>query len=99
MKKGIFEFNNGWCFATVNGRLAEIYFKEKYGIYGHCYVKRKEYSKGEQKIIDSDIQKYSFTYRKGYYIDKYRGTRQKIAATSKIFPRIKKFRQKNKKFK
>ena len=41
------KFNDGWCFAIVNGRLAEIHFDKKYGIYGHCYVKREKYSKRE----------------------------------------------------
>ncbi len=86
-------FGNGWSFATVNGRLAEIFFKEKYGIYGHCYVKRKEYNKGEQKMIDSDTQEYSFTYCKGYYIDKYRGTKHKIPTVSKIFPKIRRIKR------
>jgi len=58
-----------WCFAIVNGRLAEIFFdkKKKNGIWGHCYVKREKYSKAEQKMIDSDIKKCKFTYRKGNY--------------------------------
>ena len=58
MKKEIRKFNSGWCFAVVNGRLAEIYFDKKYGIYGHCYVKRNEFNKKEQKIINLDIKKY-----------------------------------------
>lgn len=50
------KFNSGWCFAIVNGRLAEIHFHKKYGIYGHCYVKREEYNKREQKMIGADIK-------------------------------------------
>jgi hypothetical protein len=72
MGKENIKFNSGWCFALVNKRLAEIYFDEKHGTYGHCYVKREEYSKREQKMIDSDIKKYQFVYRKGYYTDKIR---------------------------
>ena len=58
-KKGT-KFNSGWCFATMNGRLVEIYFNSKYGIYVHCYVERKEFNKRERKMIDSDIKKYQF---------------------------------------
>ncbi len=65
-------FNTGWCFAKINGRLAEIYFNKKDGIFGYCYIKREEYTKREQKMIDSDIKKHQFIYRKGYYIDKKR---------------------------
>lgn len=35
---------------------------------GHCYVKRSEYkTKYEQRMIDKDIKKYQFTYRKKQY--------------------------------
>ncbi|MBI2591726.1 MAG: hypothetical protein HYW34_03560 [Candidatus Brennerbacteria bacterium] len=84
------KFNNGWCFAIVNGRLAEIYFQKKYGAYGHCYVKRKKYrSKKEQKMIDADIKKFQFIYRKGYYIDKLTGIKSKIPKIEEVFPGIK----------
>lgn len=36
-----------WCFAIINGRLAEIYFNEtKKGpkFLGHCYVEKSEYT-------------------------------------------------------
>jgi len=92
LKKEIRKFNSGWCFAVVNGRLAEIYFDKKYGIYGHCYVKRNEFNKKEQKIINSDIKKYQFTYRKEYYIDKKRGTKQKVPGIYRVFPEIKKYK-------
>ncbi len=86
------KFNDGWCFAITNGHLAEIFFNKKYGIYGHCYVKREEYSKKEQAMIDSDIEKYQFVYRKGYYFDKKRGIKHKIPDIHKIFPEIKKYK-------
>jgi len=83
------KFNDGWCFAIVNGRLAEISFAKKYGIYGHYYVKREEYNKGEQKMIDADIKKCRFVYRKGYYIDKLTGVKSKAPKIEKVFPEIK----------
>lgn len=92
MKKEIIKFNNGWCFAVVNGRLSEIYFDKKYGIYGHCYVKREEYTKKEQKMITADIKKYHFVYRKGYYIDKKRGIKRKVPNIYKVSPEIKKYK-------
>lgn len=82
------KFNDGWCFATVNGRLAEISFQKKYGIYGHCYVKREEYSKREQKMIDADIKKFRFIYRKGYYLDKLTGVKSKVPKIEEVFPKI-----------
>ena len=72
------KFNNGWCFALINGRTAEIYFNEKVGPYAHCCIERKEYSKREQKMIDFDIKKHQFSYRKGYYFDKLKKIRYKI---------------------
>ena len=83
------KFNDGWCFAIVNGRLAEIHFDKKYGIYGHCYVKREKYSKREQKMIDTDIKKCRFFYQKGYYIDKLTGVKSKIPKIEEVFPEIK----------
>lgn len=67
-----------WCFAIVNGRLAEIYFNEtKKGIkfLGHCYVDRSEYkTKREQKWIDKDLVRHRFSYRnknyRGYFDNK-----------------------------
>ena len=64
------KFNNGWCFAIVNGKLAEIFFNEKKGIYGHCYVKKSEYkTKREQKMIEVDTGRYNFMYSNGVYKD------------------------------
>jgi len=93
MDKKKVKFNDGWCFAIVNGRLAEIYFDKKYGIYGHCYVKKREYTKRERKMIDSDIKKYRFIYRKGYYINKKLGIKQKIPHIVKVFPEIRKYKK------
>lgn len=60
-----------WCFAIVNGRLAEIFFDEVKGkprIRGHCYVKKEEYqTKQEQRWIGKDTVKFRFTWRKGKY--------------------------------
>ncbi|MBU0476426.1 hypothetical protein KKB68_00195 [Patescibacteria group bacterium] len=94
MKTGAKESNNGWCFAMINGRLAEIYFDKKQGIYGHCYVQRKEYTKKEKKMIDSDILKYQFVYRKGCYTDRKRKIKQKAITIDKVFPEIRKYRLK-----
>lgn len=79
-----------WCFAIVNGRLAEIHFQRKYGIYGHCYVEREEYSKREQKMIDADIKKCRFVYRKGYYTDRLTGIKSKAPKVEEVFPETKK---------
>ncbi len=61
----------GWCFAMLNGKLAEIHFKKKNGesiIWGHCYVKREEFkTKREQRMIDDDTKKVQLTWRKGVY--------------------------------
>lgn len=60
-----------WCFAIVNGKLAEIYFDQtKKGLknIGHCYVKKEDYkTKMEQKYIKEDTAKFRFVYRKGKY--------------------------------
>lgn len=59
-----------WCFATINGRLAEIYFedKPKLKFLGHTYIKNEDYtSKKEKLLIEKDLTKYRFTYRKGVY--------------------------------
>jgi len=87
-------FNSGWCFAIVNGKLAEIFFDKKFGIYGHCYVKLEEYNKREQRMIDADIKKYHFTYRNCYYYDQIRNIKQKKSAIEEVFPEIKKYRKK-----
>ncbi len=81
------QLKSGWCFAIVNNRLAEISFEKRYGIWGHCYVKREEYkTRQEQKWIREDTEKCRFTYRKGYYFDRIRGTKQKVPPRRKISP-------------
>ncbi len=62
----------GWCFAIINGRLAEIFFEpRKIGepkILGHAYVKREEYkTKKEQTYIREDTAKFRLSYRNGLY--------------------------------
>lgn len=89
-KKDNTKFNDGWCFAIVNGRLAEIHFKKGLGIWAHGYVKRSEFSKREQKMIDVDIKKYVFSYQKGFYYDKIRKLKHKVPNINKIFPDLKK---------
>ena len=60
-----------WCFAIINGRLGEIYFdkvKGKPKIWGHCYVKKEEFTnKEERKWLEIDTKKYHFVYRHGKY--------------------------------
>lgn len=61
-----------WCFTIINGRLAEIYFRKtaagKTEITGHCYVRRGDFkTKSEQGMIDQDIKRMHFTYRKGKF--------------------------------
>ena len=90
-KKNNIKFNDGWSFAIMNGRLAEIHFKKGLGIWAHAYVKRSEYStKKEQKMIDKDIKKCVFSYRKGFYYDKLRKLRYKVPNINKVFPNLKK---------
>ena len=72
MKKEIQKDGSWWSFGMINGKLAEFHFEIKKGkfyfTYGHCYVKREEFkTRREQKMIDEDIKKYQFTYRKGKY--------------------------------
>lgn len=88
-KKNDIRSYDGWSFAIVNGRLGEIHFVKNFGIWAHCYVKRSEFSKREQKMIDSDIKKCVFSYRKGYYYDKIRKIKYKVPRFNKIFPDIK----------
>jgi hypothetical protein len=68
---------NGWCFATINGRLGEIFFETAGGlssIFAHCYVDRKEFkTKQEQEMIDTDIKRNRFTYRNKKYTQKIKG--------------------------
>jgi len=58
---------SGWCFAVLNSKLAEIYFDKKKNVWGHCFVKRSEYTKREQKMIDADIKKVRFVYKNRKY--------------------------------
>lgn len=61
---------SAWCFALINGRLAEIYFivgGGVKGIYAHCYVKRSEFNKRENREIDRDIKKHRLVYRNKKY--------------------------------
>ena len=64
---------SAWCFAMVNGRLAEIFFDKnnknrQSKIFGHCYVKKEKYgTKQEKKRIEKDIEKYRLSYRTKTY--------------------------------
>lgn len=50
----------GWCFALINGKLAEIFFDQKKNeriFFGHAYVKESEYKSKREKIwIGKDIK-------------------------------------------
>ena len=64
----------GWCFAIVNGKLAEIFFRHKKNgdpiMEGLCYVKESEYTtKRERQQIKIDTKRYHFTYRNKKYFD------------------------------
>jgi len=79
-------FHDGWCFALVNGRLAEIYFRRQHGIYAYCYVDRQSFrTKRERLDIQHDIARYRFTFRNGWFRDKLNGYRFKLAAAQKVF--------------
>lgn len=66
-----------WCFAIVNGKLAEIFFdemtekartKKQMRIFGHCYVKKEEYeTKKEQQWIAKDTKEMRLVYRNNVY--------------------------------
>lgn len=63
-----------WCFAIINNRLGEIYFrKDKNGrakLYGHCYVTKKEMktkNKEELNCIKTDTAKGRIVYRNKKY--------------------------------
>ncbi len=81
-----------WCFATINNRLAEIFFEGKNPnsnkIFGHTYVNRSEYTKEEeQKWIIEDTKKLKFSYRQGIYkstLSKYTAKRQQKRHGRKI---------------
>ena len=89
--KNNLKFNDGWCFAIVNGRLAEIHFSKGLGIWAHAFVKRSEFhTKKEQKMIDEDIKKCIFSYQKDFYYDKIRKLKYKVPNINKVFPDLKK---------
>lgn len=60
-----------WCFAIINGRLAEVFLikgHKKTHIVGHAYIKESEYTSRKEKLmIKMDTAKYQFSYRKGKY--------------------------------
>lgn len=64
-----------WCFAIINGRLAELFFdreedEKEPKILGHCYVSKSEYkTKREQRMIEKDTERYRFSYRNKKYRD------------------------------
>lgn len=65
-----------WCFAMINGRLAELFFdreddEKEPKILGHCYVSASEYkTRREQLMIGKDTKRYQFSYRNKKYRDK-----------------------------
>jgi hypothetical protein len=63
-----------WCFAKVNGKLAEIYFEEKRGkneIYAHCFVDKKNYkTKTEKKWIEEDLKRVNLSFKNKKYTNK-----------------------------
>ncbi len=67
---------DGWCFAIINNRLAEIFFGKVNGkgekvIWAHCYVQKSEFkTKKEQKMIVEDTKRLRFTYRNKKYTRK-----------------------------
>lgn len=67
-----------WCFALINGRLAELFFDREEGesepkIIGHSCVSISEYkTKRDQKLIEKDTKRYQFSYRNKIYRDKIR---------------------------
>lgn len=67
----------GWSFATVNNKLAEIYFdnqKEETRFLGHCYIDEKDYkTKKEKRWIKYDTDKFQLVYRSNRYRDKLTG--------------------------
>lgn len=73
-KKLWFRFTRsmGWCFALINGKLAEIFFDQKKNeriFFGHAYVKESDYKSKREKVwIEKDTKKCQFSYKKGIYI-------------------------------
>lgn len=66
-------YMSGWCFAIVNGKLAEIFFdkkRDKPKILGHAFVEPEEYkTKKELKWIKEDTAKYQLSYKNKKYKD------------------------------
>lgn len=62
-----------WCFAKVNGKLAEIYFEKRRGkneTYAHCFVDENEYTtKVERKWIEQDTNRFKFAFKNKKYTD------------------------------
>lgn len=81
-----------WCFAIVNGRLAEIFYDDKKRINGHCYVNRKDYkTKKEQKWIEQDTKKLRFVWRNKQYRQKSLkdGDRMEVDAERRMVKKLK----------
>lgn len=64
-------FPNGfnWCFAIINGSLAELYFDPKTReLWGHFYTKESSYkTKKEKEYIREDTKNVRFSYRNKTY--------------------------------
>ena len=63
---------DGWNFAIVNSKLAEIFFdktkKGTYKVWGHCYVEKSEYkTKKEKNWIKQDTANLRFVFRNKKY--------------------------------
>lgn len=61
-----------WCFATINGRLGEIYFEKKKNgqtkFLGHCYVKKEDFkTKEELRALDEETKKFKIIYKNKQY--------------------------------
>ncbi len=78
--------NMNWCFAKINGRLAELFF-EKNGnepkVIGHAYVSVTKYTaKRELKLVEKDTAHYQLSYRNKVYRDK---IRNKVLQSSSLY--------------
>ncbi len=61
-----------WCFAIINGRLAEVFFDVKKNgskrIFAHAYVRAEEFRlKREKEQIRKDTAKTRLSYRNKQY--------------------------------
>lgn len=82
--------NDGWAFATVNNRFAEIHFTKGFGIWGHVYEDKSFFkTKKEKDMIKKDLKKYHFTYRNRFYFDKINKLKTKVPDIKKVFPESK----------